>query len=96
MTVQIAMFLLTICSVATSLITEGIKKMVTVTKPTIVAAIVAIIVGAAVPVCYILLNGLTFGTQEIIYTVGMVIMTWLCATIGYDKVKEAIQQILGK
>ena len=94
MTVQVAMFLLTVCAAFTSLITEAIKKMFNVTKPTIVAAIVSVIVGAAVPVCYILLNHLTFGTQEIIYTIAMVILTWLCATLGYDKIKQVLEQII--
>ena len=95
MTVEVALFLLTICSAFTGLITEAIKKMFTVNKPTIVAAIVSVIVGAAVPICYLIINKIPFGAQEIIYTVAMVILTWLCATIGYDKVMEVIRQIFG-
>lgn len=95
MTYQVAIFLLPICAALTSLITEGIKKMTTVNKPTVVAAIVSVIVGAAVPVGYYLVNGIAFATADIVYLVGMVLLTWLSATVGYDKIIEVINQLKG-
>lgn len=95
MTFQIAMFLLTICAAFTGLITEAIKKAFNATKPTIVALVVSVIVGIGVPVGYILINGLSFGVTEIVYLIAMVILTWLSATLSYDKVKQIIEQLSG-
>lgn len=94
MTFQIASFLSTICAAFTGLITEAIKKMFKVTKPTIVAAIVSVVVGVAVPVGYIILNQMAFTAQDVVYLIAMVVLTWLCSTIGYDKVKEVLKQLI--
>ena len=96
MTFQIAMFLLPICATLTSLIVEGIKKMTEVKKPTVVAAIVAVIVGALVPIGYYLVKHIAFTSADVVYLVGMVVLTWLSATCGYDKIKEAIEQLIKK
>ena len=95
MTVQVASFLLTICAAFTGLITEALKKMFKITKPTICAAIVSVVLGIAVPVGYMILNGLAFTSQDAVYIVAMVVLTWLCSTLGFDKVKEVIQQLAG-
>ena len=95
MTVQIVMFLLVIAAVMTSLITEAIKKTFSGGKPTITAAIVSAVTGVGIPVGYLILNHLTITAQDIVYIVAMVVLTWLCATLGYDKVMEVINQIIG-
>ena len=94
MTVQIAMFLLTITAAMTSLITEAVKKTVKTDKPTIVAAIVSVITGIGVPIGYLILNHMAITAQDIVYIVAMVVLTWLCATLGYDKIIEVISQIV--
>lgn len=96
MTVQIAMFLLAICAAMTSLITEAVKKTIKTDKPTIVAAIVSVVTGVGVPVGYLILSHLPITAQDIVYIVAMVVLTWLCATLGYDKVMQVIAQIMGK
>ena len=93
MTITIGSFILMICSVMTGLITEAIKKMVTVTKPNIVAAIVSVIVGIAVPVGYILMNHIFFDTTAILYIISIVVLSWLCSMLGFDKVMQTISQI---
>ena len=95
MTFQIAMFLLTICAAFTGLITEAIKKTFNATKPTLVALIVSVVVGIAVPVGYLIVCKLPFGSTEAVYLVAMVVLTWLSATVGFDKVKQIIEQISG-
>jgi ABC-type iron transport system FetAB permease component len=94
MTIQIATFLLAVCAALTSAITEGIKKMTNVTKPTLVAAIVAVVVGALVPAGYYLVKHIAFTSADAVYLVGMVVFTWLSSTIGYDKVKQIIEQFI--
>lgn len=93
MTITIGSFILMICSIMTGLITEAIKKMVTVNKPNIVAAIVSVIVGIAVPVGYILMNHIFFDTTAILYIISIVVLSWLCAMLGFDKVMQTIGQI---
>lgn len=95
MTVALFLSLFTILSLADSLITEAIKKVFNATKPTLVAAIVAAVVGWGGGVCAYLLMKIPFDTPGIISLVLMAPVVWLGATLGYDKVKEIIQQILG-
>ena len=89
------MFLLTISAAATTLITEGVKKTITTKKPTIVAAVVSVIVGILVPVGYMILCHITITEQDVVYIVAMVVMTWLSATLGYDKVWQFLEQMKG-
>lgn len=79
----------------TSLITEGIKKTLTGKKPTIIAAVVSLVVGFFVPLGYIILNKLPFTAQDGVYIAAMVVLTWLCATLGYDKIWQVLNQLKG-
>lgn len=85
--------LLTICAVLTSLITQAVKKMVTVKQPTVVAAIISVIVGIAVPVGYLVIYSIPFTPQDIVYIISLVVFTWLSSTLGYDTVIKALAQI---
>lgn len=80
----------------TSLITEAIKRTVKTDKPNIVALVVSVITGVGVPIGYLILNSLPITPQDIVYIVAMVVLTWLCATLGYDKVVQAIEQLFHK
>ena len=93
MTPQITLILLTVCAVMTSLITQAIKKILTDKTPTITAAIVSVVVGIAVPVGYMLLKALPFTVADIVYIVSLVVLTWLCSTLGYDTVITALAQL---
>lgn len=94
MTIQISMFLLTVCAVLTSLITEAIKKSFTIKSSNIVALITSIFVGSLVPIGYLIGNKLPITLQDVVYIVAMVVLTWLCATLGYDKIIQAINQLI--
>lgn len=93
MTISIGSFILMICSIMTGLIVEAIKKMVHVDKPNILAAIVSVIIGIAVPVGYIMANNLSFDTTAFLYIVSIVVLSWLCSMLGYDKVMQTIAHI---
>ena len=80
----------------TSLITEAVKKTITDKRPTITAAVVSVITGIGVPIGYLVLNHLPITAQDVVYIVAMVVLTWLCATLGYDKVIEIIKQLIPK
>ena len=87
---------LLISSTLTSLTTEAFKKIlddykVSYQSNTLVG-IVALIVSAALGVSYVALNGMDFSTQNVIYLVMQIFMSWLCAMLGYDKVVQTISQ----
>ena len=82
-----------VCSIMTGLITEAIKKIVVIDKPNIVAAIVSVIVGIAIPVGYIMANNLSFDTTAVLYIISIVVLSWLCSMLGYDKVMQTIAHI---
>lgn len=93
MTITIGSFILMVCSLMTGLIVEAIKQLVEVKKPNIVAAIVSVVVGIAIPIGYIIYNNLPFDTTAILYTISIVVLSFLCSTLGYDKVIQTLNQL---
>lgn len=98
MTVSIFLVLLTICSAITSLLTESLKasNFIKNLPINIVVLVVAIVVGCGTTVFYYLYNGMPFTALNIAYIVAMAIANWMCATLGYDKVLQTINQIKGE
>ena len=93
MTITIGSFILMVCSIMTGLITEAIKKMIEVNKPNIVAAVVSVVVGIAIPSMYIVMHGLPFDITAILYIISIVVLSWLCAMLGFDKVVQSLNQL---
>lgn len=97
MTVQTFLLILTACSFATSLITEAVKT--TFTKfnlkyaSNIIVAITGAIIGGAAMVSYYAITGIECNIVTIISMIAMIIANYLGATVGYDKVKQTIEQI---
>ena len=92
MTIEVGIFLLMLCSVLTGLVVEAVKKMVKVKKPNITAAIVSVIVGAVIPIMYIVYNSLAFDTTAILYIISLIVLSWLCSMLGYEKVVQTLTQ----
>ena len=93
---EVFLFLLLITSVMTSLFVEGIKKMLGGKykySSNIVAGIVSVIVGVIVGVFYCILAEVAFNAQVCVYLIALVLLSWLCAMVGYDKVVQAITQL---
>lgn len=86
-------------SVLSSLVTEGIKN-ITNDKANlsynIVALITALIVGGGGTFIYYQLNVIPFTVNNVIYAILMGFASGLTATVGYDKVVQAIDQIVNK
>ena len=93
MTITIGSFILMACSLMTALVVEAIKQMVEVKKPNILAAVVSVVVGIAIPCMYIIMNSLPFDTTAILYIVSIVVLSWLCAMLGFDKVVQTLEQL---
>ena len=87
-----------VCSVFTGLIVEAIKKMTTAEgrQTNLIAAVVSVIVGISFGVGYILLNKLTFDTQNIISIILLVVCSWIVSMVGFDKFRQTIEQIMFK
>lgn len=93
MTVTSFLVLLSAFTVITGLITEAIKQ-VYKERTNIVALIVALVVGCGGTLIYYQLTGIPFDVNNIIYAVLMGFASGLAAMCGYDKVKQAIEQII--
>ena len=100
MTVELFLIVLTVLSIITSLLTEGIKKFLDSAKITYAANIVvlfaAIIVGGVGTSIFYIWNNFEWTTLNIICIFLMMCANWLGAMVGYDKVMQAIAQIKGK
>ena len=59
----------------------------------ILAAIVAVILTAGASVGYIIYASIEVTPQVIVTIVAMIFLAFLCATVGYDKVVQAIEQL---
>ena len=85
-----------IVSALTGLVTEAIKKIIAERNATYrantLAGLVSLVLSAVVGTGYILLSGIGFTTQVIVYLIALLFMSWLCAMVGYDKVMQTISQ----
>ena len=95
MTLTLFITLVTILSTISSLLTEGFKHIFGDTKPTIIVAIVAAVVGWGGGVATYLLMNIAFDTSSIICLILLAPTLFLTATLGYDKVMEVIKQLNG-
>lgn len=93
------LILLSSFSVLSSLVTEGIKNIVTDKvnlSYNIIALITALIIGGIGTATYYQLNSIPFTLNNVIYSILMGLASGLTATVGYDKVKQSIEQIVKK
>lgn len=93
------LILLSSFSVLSGLVTEGIKNIVTDKvnlSYNIVALVSALIIGGCGTAVYYQLNLIPFTLNNVIYAVLMGLASGLCSMIGFDKTKQAIEQIINK
>jgi len=87
---------LMITSVLTSLVTEAIKiilKEYNISyRSNTLTGIIALILSVAIGVGYIILTGIGFSAQIVVYLAAQAFISWLCSMVGYDKVIQAIDQ----
>lgn len=96
MTIELFLGLLLITSILTSLFTEGIKKLIGESfkySSNVLVAIIAVVIGIATCVVYCIFVGVTLNAQIITFFVCLIVGSWLCAMLGYDKVVQSISQI---
>lgn len=99
MTTTMFLILLSGFSVISSLVTEGIKNIITDKvnlSYNIVALVTALIIGGVGTAVYYQLNNVLFTVNNVIYAVLMGLASGLVSMVGFDKVKQAITQIASK
>lgn len=96
MTLDIFLLGLMIVSVFTGLFTEGIKKWLQEKKKdyaaNVLAGYVAIGLSVLISAAYIILTEAVLNAQMVVYLIALMLLSWLAAMIGYDKVVQAIMQ----
>ncbi len=97
MTITAFMVILTACAAATSLLTEGIKKLLDGMRvkyaSNILVLFVAVIVGCGATALYYINLEVPFTALNCVYLALMGVANWLGATLGYDKVRQTATQI---
>ena len=91
--------LLSSFSVLSGLVTEGIKKLISDKANmsyNIIALVVALVIGGVGSAVYYQLNAIPFNLNNIIYLVLMGLASGLCSMVGFDKIKQAVEQITSK
>lgn len=87
---------LTGISALTTLTVEAIKKLLDeqgkTYKPNLLAAIVAILLSIFVIFGYSLYNSIHMSVQLVVITVAFAFMSWLVSMVGFDKIKQLIEQ----
>lgn len=96
MSLEVFLFGLLIVSTLTGLFTEAIKKWLDERgkkyHSNALAGYVAIGLSIAVGIAYIILVEAALNAQTAVYLIALILLSWLCAMVGYDKVMQAIAQ----
>lgn len=86
-------------SVFTSLVVEGVKKLLDEKQiqysANLLAVIVSVVSTLIVSILYIVYTATPFTAQIVVTVIALMIFSFLSSTVGYDKVKQLIEQ-LGK
>lgn len=87
---------LMVATVMTGLITQAIKMLMEEWgkeyRANTLAGIVAIFTGAAIGAMYVVILGVPLDSRLWVCLIALVLLSWLCAMVGYDKVLQAIEQ----
>ena len=98
MSANVLMIGLVAVALFTSLPTEAVKKIFDELgvkySANILAAIVAVILTTGASIGYIIYSSIPVTPQVVVSIVALVFLAFLCATVGYDKVIQAIEQII--
>ena len=96
MTPQLFLILLAGFSALSSLVMEGIKKSFLSSKNVsynVIALIIALIIGTSGTFIYYQLNNIIIDTNNILYAILMGLASGLVSMVGYDKVKQTLDEL---
>lgn len=90
------MLLLTV-STFTGLVTEAVKKCLhergKAYYANALAGYISVGLSVAVGAAYVILTGAAVSAQMAVYLIALLLLSWLAAMVGYDKVVQTIAQI---
>lgn len=93
---EIFMVGLLVISTITGLATEAVKSILVEYnmgyRANTLAGLVALVISTAIGLGYICVAEIPFSSQIMVYLIAEVVMSWLCAMVGYDKVIQTISQ----
>lgn len=96
MTITSFMVLLAALAAVTSVVTEGIKKFLDnqglTYSSNILVLIVAVVVGCGGTALYFVNYQIPFTALNSVYLALMGLANWMTSMVGYDKVKQAVEQ----
>lgn len=99
MNLSIFMFLLLVVASLTGLFTEAIKKQLDEYNKNyhsnMLAGMVSVGVGVFLCIGYIIYSGLSITPMLIVSCIALIILGWLAAMVGYDKVVQTLSQLKG-
>lgn len=98
MTLETFLIMLLTVSIFDSLFTEAVKQVLEVAgkkfaSSNILAGIIAVFLAVFTYVAFMITNNFVFDVQHGIRLISLILLSWLSAMIGYDKVVQAIMQI---
>lgn len=97
MNLEIFLTLLLAVSILTGLMVEAIKEVLKELerpyKANILAGLVAVALSVLVMAGYVTLVDAVINSKMAVYLIALVLLSWLSAMVGYDKVIQAITQI---
>lgn len=96
MSVEMFLLMLLIVSVFTGLFTEAIKKELAERNKkyyaNTLAGAVSVVLSLAVGISYLILTETQINEKMAVVLIALVLLSWLSAMVGYDKVIQAISQ----
>lgn len=95
MTVELFIYLFTIGSVASSLLTQALKAYNKNLASNILALVSAIMVGILGTCSAYILMGIAFTIQSSLCIALMSVCIWVGSMVGYDKIMQLISQMRG-
>jgi hypothetical protein len=95
---EILMIGLLAVSILTTLTVQAIKAVLGERKysANVLAAITSVVLSLAISIGYLIYTGMKFTPQIGVVIVALMYLSFLAATVGYDKVVQAIKQIVAK
>lgn len=98
MNTETFLMLLLVVSVVTGLVTQGIKMILDELNraymPNILTGAVAVILSVLVDAGYMILMDVHFNLKMAVMLLALMLLSWLAAMLGYDKVIQSIMQII--
>ena len=93
---QIFLLALLIVSTLTGLVTEAIKEWLKERNKSYhanaLAGYVSVVLSIVIGIAYVIFTETAINAQMVIYLIALVLLSWLSAMVGYDKVIQAISQ----